>query len=83
VTLPLPDAWQVEPTVEAGLALRGRLYKDRRIEVPIHPIGARMWVRISAQVYNTREDYEALGEALGSGPNSMAPPGPHDSLLGV
>jgi isopenicillin-N epimerase len=75
VALPMPDSWQGEPTVEAGLAVRGRLYQDRRIEVPVHPIGTRMWVRISAQVYNTREDYEALGEALGSGPNSMAPPG--------
>ena len=73
--LPVPEVWQTEPTVEAGLSVRGQLYKERRIEVPVHPIGSQMWVRISAQVYNTREDYEALGDALGSGPKAMAPPG--------
>ena len=62
VTLPLPGT--EEATVERGLEIRRTLYEKHRIEVPVHPIGGQLWVRISAQIYNERSDYTALAERL-------------------
>ena len=47
--------------------LQARLYEDWRIEVPVMswPAAPRRLVRISAQLYNRREHYERLAEALG------------------
>jgi len=47
--------------------LQDRLLKDYRIEVPIiaWPAPPRRLVRISAQLYNSRQQYAALGSALG------------------
>ena len=46
--------------------LQARLYEDWRIEVPVMswPAAPRRLVRISAQLYNRREHYERLAEAL-------------------
>lgn len=62
VTLPLQDGpWtgRVDP-------LQLVLFDRHRVEVPIvhWPEKGRRWVRISAQVYNDRADYERLAEAL-------------------
>jgi len=56
----LPLAVALPGTVEAARAVHDRLWRDHRIEVPIIPFGGRLWVRISAQVYNAPEDYEGL-----------------------
>jgi isopenicillin-N epimerase len=62
VTLPLPVR---EPaSTEAVARWRMTLLKDHNIEVPIHPINGRLWVRISAQVYNELSDYEALAKVF-------------------
>jgi len=47
--------------------LQDRLLEDYRIEVPIiaWPAPPRRLVRISAQLYNSRQQYAALGSALG------------------
>ena len=47
--------------------LQDRLLEDYRIEVPIiaWPAAPRRLVRISAQLYNSRQQYVALGSALG------------------
>jgi isopenicillin-N epimerase len=47
-------------------SLDARLFQDHRIEVPIMrwPSPPRRLLRISAQLYNTRADYERLAEAL-------------------
>ena len=45
-------------------ALHDHLLKERKIEVPINFWEERLWVRISAQIYNTLADYEALREAI-------------------
>ncbi|MEJ2212317.1 MAG: aminotransferase class V-fold PLP-dependent enzyme, partial [Anaerolineae bacterium] len=60
------------PPCDAG-ALKRRLYDEYRVEVPITewpapgqegPAGRRQLVRVSVQGYNTRQDVEALVEAL-------------------
>lgn len=65
--LPLPDPtlpreW-VWPYFEP---LQDELFTKHRIEVPIMPWpeAPKRLVRISAQLYNTREEYERLAEAL-------------------
>jgi isopenicillin-N epimerase len=61
----LPDG-----TAEVGWRrpdpLQPRLFDDWRIEVPVisWPAAPRRLVRISAQIYNRREQYERLAEAL-------------------
>lgn len=58
VTLPLPDA---EPaTREAVQRWRRRFLDEARTEVPVFAIDNRLWVRLSAQVYNTVADVEPL-----------------------
>jgi isopenicillin-N epimerase len=62
VTLPLPT--DEADSAEAALRWRRSLLDVHNIEVPIHPIAGRLWVRISAQVYNELSDYERLARAL-------------------
>ncbi|MFL5291993.1 MAG: aminotransferase class V-fold PLP-dependent enzyme [Myxococcales bacterium] len=59
-TVPLPDG-PAEP-------LQRALWEKRRIEVPLwnFPAYPRRILRVSAQVYNSLDDYRALGEALPS-----------------
>lgn len=51
-------------TREAGLEVNRELWQRHRIEVPVHPVGDGLWVRISAQVYNEPDEYDALAEAV-------------------
>lgn len=62
VTLPLPDG----PSEGRVDPLQLALFERHRVEVPIMhwPEKGRRWVRISAQVYNDRADYERLAAAL-------------------
>jgi isopenicillin-N epimerase len=50
--------------VEVGRALNASIWEKHRIEVPIFAFAGKLWVRISAQVYNELAEYEALAEAL-------------------
>ena len=62
----LPDSPGLYPRLtarEAPDATR-RMFQTHRIEVPFTAYDDRVWVRISAQVYNRPEDYERLAEAL-------------------
>ena len=63
VTLPLPVDEPASP--EAVARWRLKLLQENKIEVPIHPLQGRLWVRISAQVYNELSDYEALARVFG------------------
>jgi len=67
VALPLPDG-SPEPPVSALYAdpLQEDLLTRYKIEVPIvpWPEPPRRLVRISAQLYNSEEEYQRLGEAL-------------------
>jgi len=48
--------------------LQRRLFDEARIEVPVFPFPRppRQWLRVSAQAYNTLDDYERLAQALGA-----------------
>jgi isopenicillin-N epimerase len=48
-------------------AVRDRLASEHRIEVPVLDVGGRRWVRISAQLYNRRAQYERLASVVARG----------------
>jgi isopenicillin-N epimerase len=54
---PLPPPGTFDP-------LYLRLGREHHIEVPVYTWASRRYLRISAQVYNQRADYERLAEAL-------------------
>ncbi len=58
----LPQAVQTAHTATLPVArsLMSLLLMEHRIVAPIVPIQESLWVRISAQVYNTPDDYEQL-----------------------
>lgn len=64
--LPLPDGAVTPSSALYADALQVALFERHRIEVPVPPWPAppRRLIRISAQVYNRRGDYEALARAL-------------------
>ena len=62
VTIPLPVN---EPaTAESVARWRLKLLREHNIEVPVIAIDGRLWVRISAQVYNELSDYEVLAQVF-------------------
>jgi isopenicillin-N epimerase len=61
-TIELPTTLAGE--VDVGRALNARIWEKHRIEVPIFAFAGKLWVRISAQVYNELAEYEELAAAL-------------------
>jgi isopenicillin-N epimerase len=61
-TLELP--FHAEGTPAVAMALRRTLWERHRIEVPVIPFGGRCWIRISAQIFNARDDYQRLAEVV-------------------
>ena len=70
-TLSLPGRLQGLPTSGKIDSEQLRLYDKNRIEVPFMRFGQpeRRYFRISAQIYNTLEDFEYLANAL----NELSP----------
>ena len=62
VTLPLPV--NEAASAESVLRWRRKFLQKHNIEVPVIAIGGRLWVRISAQVYNELADVEALARVF-------------------
>ena len=60
-TLPLPAG--VSPDGTQDEVTQG-FYDRFRIEVPFVQFAEQWWIRISAQVYNTPNDYECLADAM-------------------
>jgi isopenicillin-N epimerase len=46
-------------------SLESRLFDEYRVVVPVTFLGGYRWLRLSAQLYNTPDDYERLADALG------------------
>lgn len=68
-SIPLPDAREVRPFSPLyGDVLQHTLFERHRIEVPVFPWPAppKRLIRVSAQLYNTRDEYELLAKALRS-----------------
>ena len=59
-TLPVPGPG----TPERAVALRDQLYDQHRLELPFFAFEGRMWLRISAQIYNELDEYEFLAKVL-------------------
>lgn len=62
VTVPLPA--ESGATSQDATRLRLALLVEDRIEVQLHAWRGRLWVRVSAQIYNDRSDIEKLGDAI-------------------
>jgi hypothetical protein len=56
-------AW-AQPSAAAAAALNKYLREVHCIEVPVACVGGRLFVRISAQIYNNIGDYQALADAV-------------------
>jgi isopenicillin-N epimerase len=56
------------PATAAGAAAVGRFLSHvHRVEVAVHPIDGALWLRVAAQAYNARAQYERLAAALRPG----------------
>ena len=62
VTVPLPLS--AGTTDDEAARLRVALLVEDQIEVQLHAWRGRLWVRVSAQVYNDLGDIERLAQAV-------------------
>ena len=62
VTVPLPS--RLGTDASDASRLKDWLLFERRIEAPIMPRGARLWARLSFQVYNDLDDIERFAAAI-------------------
>jgi isopenicillin-N epimerase len=60
----LPVPADLPATVAAGAALHDILFDEYRIEVPVMPLEGKLWVRVSAQIFNEPDDYRKLAEVM-------------------
>ena len=65
-SVPLPDAPVGAPSLPAAEPLHRTLLDEHGVEVPVFPWPAppKRLLRVSAHLYNTEDDYEALARAL-------------------
>lgn len=63
-SIELPELDSYPRQSDSASKLHDLLLKEAKIEVPINYWEGKLWVRISAQIYNTLADYEALREAI-------------------
>lgn len=61
-TFPLPE--QFGSTKEEAFRLRDALLFEDNIEVQLHNWRGKLWIRISAQIYNDMDDMNQLAEAI-------------------
>jgi isopenicillin-N epimerase len=61
-TVTMPE--RVGRTADDALRVRDRLLFEHRVEVQLHAWQDRLYVRISAQIYNTMDDIDRLADAV-------------------
>lgn len=66
VNIPMPDGEEGFPKFNETPPLKRILFEKYKIEVPVFffPVAPTQWLRISAQLYNTFEQYEYLADCL-------------------
>lgn len=52
------------PTADAAVALNKLLRNEYKIEVPVACVAGMLWCRISAQIYNSLQDYQRLADVV-------------------
>jgi len=62
--LGLPDSKAYPLTRESGINLMKDLYTNQNVVVALVAFNNQAWIRISANIYNCKEDYVQLKEAL-------------------
>ena len=62
VTVPLPE--RAGSTADEAACLRTALLVEDGVEVQLHAWRGRLWVRVSAQIYNDMSDINRLAEAV-------------------
>jgi isopenicillin-N epimerase len=62
ITVPLPAA--AGSTSDDAHALRDALLFEDKIEIQLHAFRSRLWVRLSAQIYNDIDDVDRLARAV-------------------
>lgn len=64
--VPLPPGLAPAPEATSADAkfIQDELHYSYQVECPVKAIGGRLFLRISAHVYNTHTDYERLGDAI-------------------
>ncbi|MEE2718976.1 MAG: aminotransferase, partial [Planctomycetota bacterium] len=63
-TLELPNS--IRDRHDSEKSLHDLLLREHSIEVPIMEWDGKLWLRISAQAYNTPDDYRRLDEVITS-----------------
>ena len=61
-TLPLPG--ELPGTKDQGRKLHDILMVKHNVEVPVVDFANRLWIRVSAQAYNTADDYKRLAQVV-------------------
>jgi isopenicillin-N epimerase len=60
-------------TYDAGIAISDRIWHRHRVEIPVRPVAGALWARLSAQVYNTPEDYDGLAAHIAEAASDRQP----------
>jgi len=64
ILLPSPRKEIPGTTSEKAIYIQDKLFNDYKIEIPLIQLQDKLYVRISAQIYNEISDYEKLGDAI-------------------
>jgi isopenicillin-N epimerase len=66
INIPMPNGETPEKFFHHNQALKNKLFKRYNVEVPVFlfPKAPQQWMRISAQLYNSMEQYDYLIECL-------------------
>ena len=64
IRLPIPQNSKYSMTREGGISLMKDLYTKHKVVVAVVAFSSQPWLRISANVYNCKEDYLYLRNVL-------------------